>query len=93
MRKRPAACRLQREDATPRLGGDRLAVADLRRVEGFGKVQRRRETALAAQYAQRVLRRKGSFAPTLHFAEPFDPAQIGDRKAITAEARRRILAL
>jgi len=44
-------------------------------------------------HALRVLRRKGSFAPTLHFAEPFDPADIGDRKAITAEARRRILAL
>jgi 1-acyl-sn-glycerol-3-phosphate acyltransferase len=44
-------------------------------------------------HAARVLKRKGTFAPTLNFAAPFDPADYGDRKAIAAEARRRIEAL
>ena len=44
-------------------------------------------------HAARVLTRRGTFAPTLHFAEPFAPADHGDRKAIAAEARRRIEAL
>lgn len=44
-------------------------------------------------HAKRVLRRKGVFRPQLHFCEPFDPACYGDRKAIAAEARRRIEAV
>ena len=44
-------------------------------------------------HAARVLKRKGNFVATLHFAEPFDPAEYGDRKAIAAEARRRMEAL
>jgi 1-acyl-sn-glycerol-3-phosphate acyltransferase len=43
-----------------------------------------------AVHALRVLRRRGTFVATLRFAEPFVPA--GDRKAIAAEARRRIEA-
>lgn len=39
-------------------------------------------------HARRVLRRRGTFAATLAFAAPFVPA--GGRKAIAAEARRRI---
>ena len=41
-------------------------------------------------HAQRVLRRAGSFTVTLHYLEPFDPADFPDRKAMAAEARRRI---
>ncbi|WP_234387645.1 lysophospholipid acyltransferase family protein [Sphingomonas sp. STIS6.2] len=44
-------------------------------------------------HAARVLKRRGSFVATLHFAEPFDPADHGNRKAIATEARRRIEAL
>ena len=44
-------------------------------------------------HALRVLRRRGTFRPTLRFCAPFDPADFGDRKAIAAEARRRIEAL
>jgi 1-acyl-sn-glycerol-3-phosphate acyltransferase len=44
-------------------------------------------------HAARVLGRHGTFAVTLRFAEPFEPAAIGDRKRIAAEARRRIAAL
>ncbi len=44
-------------------------------------------------HAARVLKRKSSFVATLHFAGPFDPAEYGDRKAIAAEARRRMDAL
>jgi 1-acyl-sn-glycerol-3-phosphate acyltransferase len=44
-------------------------------------------------HAARVLKRRGNFVATLHFAEPFDPAEYGDRKAIAAEARRRMEAL
>ncbi|SFP72500.1 lysophospholipid acyltransferase family protein [Sphingomonas rubra] len=43
-----------------------------------------------AAHALRVLRRRGRFTATLRFAEPFAPS--GDRKAIAAEARRRIEA-
>lgn len=46
-----------------------------------------------ASHATRLLCRGGTFPVTLHFAEPFDPAAAGDRKAIAAEARRRIEAL
>ncbi len=44
-------------------------------------------------HAARVLKRRGTFAATLNFAEPFAPADYGDRKAIAAEARRRMEAL
>ena len=44
-------------------------------------------------HARRVLRRRGSFRPTLHVGEPFDPARFEGRKAIAAEARRRIEAM
>jgi 1-acyl-sn-glycerol-3-phosphate acyltransferase len=40
--------------------------------------------------AKRVLARKGSFKVRLHFLEPFSPADFRGRKAISAEARRRI---
>ena len=43
-------------------------------------------------HARRVLSRPGRFTATLHFLEPFDPAAIGGRKAIAAEARARIIA-
>ncbi len=43
-------------------------------------------------HALRVLRRAGNFRPTLHFCEPFAPEGYGNRKAIAAEARRRIEA-
>lgn len=45
-----------------------------------------------ARHAARLLGRRGTFAVMLRFAEPFDPAEIGNRKAIAAEARRRIEA-
>lgn len=45
-----------------------------------------------ARHARRVLSRPGRFTATLRFLEPFDPAVIGNRKAIAAEARRRIEA-
>ena len=41
-----------------------------------------------ASHAARVLRRRGTFIATLAFAEPFAP--VGSRKAIAAEARRRM---
>lgn len=41
---------------------------------------------------RRVLSRPNGFPVTLHMLEPFDPAEIGNRKAIAAEARRRIEA-
>lgn len=43
-------------------------------------------------HAARVLRRRGGFVATLRFLDPFDPAACGGRKAIAAEARRRIEA-
>lgn len=43
-----------------------------------------------ADHAKRVLSRRGSFVATLTVLEPFAPQ--GDRKAIAAEARRRIAA-
>ncbi len=42
-------------------------------------------------HVKRVLRRRGRFTVTLHYLEPFDPADFPDRKAIAAEARRRIV--
>ncbi len=43
-------------------------------------------------HALRVLRRKGTFAVTLHLIDPFDPATVGNRKAIAAQARAAIEA-
>ena len=43
-------------------------------------------------HAIRVLKRNGTFRPTLHFCEPFAPEDYGSRKAVAAEARRRIEA-
>ncbi|WP_267395828.1 lysophospholipid acyltransferase family protein [Sphingomonas sp. GC_Shp_1] len=43
-------------------------------------------------HAARVLRRRGSFVATLAFLEPFDPLAFAGRKAVAAEARRRIEA-
>ena len=40
--------------------------------------------------AKRVLSRKGTFELHLHFLEPFSPEDFRGRKAIGAEARRRI---
>ncbi len=45
-----------------------------------------------AMNAVRVLARRGTFVLTIHFLAPFDPAEIAGRKAIAAEARRRIAA-
>ncbi len=44
-------------------------------------------------HAARVLKRRSTFVATLNFANAFDPAEYGDRKAIAAEARRRMEAL
>ncbi len=41
---------------------------------------------------KRVLARKGTFPLRLHFLEPFSPADFHGRKAIGAEARKRIEA-
>ncbi|MFN3677340.1 MAG: lysophospholipid acyltransferase family protein [Sphingomonas pseudosanguinis] len=41
-------------------------------------------------HARRVLRRPGRFSVTLHYLDPFDPADHPDRKALAAEARARI---
>ena len=43
-------------------------------------------------HAARVFRRRGTFPVNLHFLSPFDPAAFPGRKAIAAEARRRIEA-
>ncbi|MBY0582503.1 MAG: 1-acyl-sn-glycerol-3-phosphate acyltransferase [Sphingomonas sp.] len=40
--------------------------------------------------AFRILSRKGSFPVAVHFLEPFNPRDFPGRKAINAEARRRI---
>jgi 1-acyl-sn-glycerol-3-phosphate acyltransferase len=42
--------------------------------------------------ALRVFARPGSFPVKLHFLEPFDPRAYAGRKAIAAEAKRRIEA-
>jgi lyso-ornithine lipid O-acyltransferase len=39
---------------------------------------------------KRILSRRGSFRLEVHFLEPFDPQGLAGRKAIAAEARRRI---
>ncbi len=38
----------------------------------------------------RILSRAGRFPLTVHFLEPFDPAALGGRKAVAAEAQRRV---
>ena len=43
-------------------------------------------------HAARVLRRRGTFVATLDFCAPFNPADVAGRKAIAAEAKRRIEA-
>lgn len=40
--------------------------------------------------ARRLFARRGNFIVNLHFLKPFDPQQIGGRKAIAAAARRQI---
>jgi len=40
--------------------------------------------------ALKILGHRGSFTATLHMLAPFDPAGLADRKAIAAEARKRI---
>lgn len=40
---------------------------------------------------RRVLGRRGTLPVTVHCLPPFDPADVGDRKAIAAEAHRRIV--
>lgn len=47
-------------------------------------------TETAPENAWRVFSGKGSFGVTLHFLEPFDPAALPGRKAVSAECRRRI---
>jgi 1-acyl-sn-glycerol-3-phosphate acyltransferase len=42
--------------------------------------------------ALRIFARPGSFPLTIRFLEPFDPAACDGRKAVAAEARRRILS-
>lgn len=46
----------------------------------------------AGTNASRVLARAGPLPVTLHFLEPFDPAALPDRKALAAEAQKRIAA-
>ena len=41
-------------------------------------------------HALRVLRRRGRFPVTLHLLAPFDPAAVGNRKAIATRARAAI---
>ncbi len=45
-----------------------------------------------AQNAWRLLARKGSWRVRVHFLEPFDPAEMPDRKALAARARSAIFA-
>lgn len=40
--------------------------------------------------ARRIFARPGTFTVTLHFLDPFDPHDVGGRKAIAAETRRQI---
>lgn len=46
----------------------------------------------AGANAARIFGRRGTFAVTLRFLEPFDPARHPDRKAIASEARQKIAA-
>lgn len=47
-------------------------------------------TETAPENAWRVFRRAGSFTVRVHFLPPFDPDEYPNRKAISAESRRRI---
>jgi 1-acyl-sn-glycerol-3-phosphate acyltransferase len=47
------------------------------------------EERIGANVAQ-LLRRRGTFPVCAHFLEPIDPVALPDRKAITAETRKRI---
>ncbi|MCC6924923.1 MAG: 1-acyl-sn-glycerol-3-phosphate acyltransferase [Novosphingobium sp.] len=40
--------------------------------------------------ARRIFARPGTFMVNVHFLDPFDPHEVGGRKAIAAEARRQI---
>jgi 1-acyl-sn-glycerol-3-phosphate acyltransferase len=40
--------------------------------------------------ARRIFARPGSFVVTLHFLDPFDPHEVGGRKAVAAQARKQI---
>jgi 1-acyl-sn-glycerol-3-phosphate acyltransferase len=44
----------------------------------------------AVDNAKNLFSRLGIIKTTLHFLEPFDPTEFGDRKTICAEAERRI---
>jgi 1-acyl-sn-glycerol-3-phosphate acyltransferase len=46
----------------------------------------------AGTNASRLFARAGTLPVTLHFLEPFDPAALPDRKALAAEAQKRIAA-
>ncbi len=46
----------------------------------------------APQNAWRVLTRKGTITCRVHFHAPFDPGEHANRKAVSAECRRRIAA-
>ncbi len=46
----------------------------------------------APQNAWRLLSRPGFFRTVVHYLDPFDPRDYGDRKAMVAEARARIAA-
>ncbi|EGD59557.1 acetyltransferase [Novosphingobium nitrogenifigens DSM 19370] len=48
-------------------------------------------TEAGVDNAKRILARRGSFKLEVFFLEPFDPRDHAGRKAIAAEARRRIL--
>ena len=53
-------------------------------------VKNRAGTDPGDAHARRVLRRPGRFTVTLHYLDPFDPADYPDRKALAAETRARI---
>ncbi|MEJ7926657.1 lysophospholipid acyltransferase family protein [Sphingobium sp. AN641] len=44
----------------------------------------------AGANAARLLARPGPLVVTLHFLDPFDPAELADRKALAAQAHRKI---
>lgn len=45
-----------------------------------------------ARNGLRILGRSGTVPVTIDYLDPFDPAAVGDRKAVSAEVRRRIVA-
>ena len=46
----------------------------------------------AGANARRVLSRRGTTPVTIHFLDPIDPAEVGDRKQLASLARARIVA-